>query len=209
MQRPTIQWAIFTAILTGAAALAAGPERGDLDQGREKKGAALPECPVMGEEVDFSLSVSTDDGPVYFCCPRCIGKFEKDPGKFAKFVTAQHKALADLPKVQVACPLSGRPIDPEAFVQVDGQKVYACCTRCTAKYEKTPEKFAAGLAAGYTYQTKCPVSGKAIDPAAFTTLKSGFNVYFCCDGCKDKFAKEPGKYKASLESQNIFAALKD
>ncbi|MFQ5495237.1 MAG: hypothetical protein ACE5EX_07625, partial [Phycisphaerae bacterium] len=39
----------------------------------------LPNCPIMGESVDFSVSTMTDDGPVYFCCPGCIKKFKKNP----------------------------------------------------------------------------------------------------------------------------------
>ena len=46
-------------------------------------------------------------------------------------------------------------------------------------------------------QTTCPVMGGAIDKALFTEYK-GKKVYFCCDGCKEKFLEKPEQYIAKL-----------
>lgn len=46
-------------------------------------------------------------------------------------------------------------------------------------------------------QTMCPVMGGAIDKSIFVEYK-GKKVYFCCEGCKDKFNEEPEKYLAKL-----------
>lgn len=43
------------------------------------------ECPVMGEEIDpKSFATVADDQKVYFCCKRCVKKFESDRAKYAK-----------------------------------------------------------------------------------------------------------------------------
>ena len=176
---------------------------------KEKMTAALPLCPVMGEPVNLAVSTPTDDGPVFFCCSDCIPKYKANPEKYAAKVAAQRKALADRPKIQVTCPVSGKPVDTKVFVEHDGQKIYFCCKDCISKYEADPQKYAAKLANSYTYQVKCPVSGEKIDPQSFTQLASGQRVYFCCDGCKPKLAANPSKYLAKLEAQGFKFAAKD
>jgi len=46
-------------------------------------------------------------------------------------------------------------------------------------------------------QTTCPVMGGAINKTIFTDYK-GKKVYFCCDGCKEKFEAAPEQYLAKL-----------
>jgi len=46
-------------------------------------------------------------------------------------------------------------------------------------------------------QTTCPVMGGAINKALFTEYQ-GKKVYFCCDGCKEKFEANPEQYVAKL-----------
>ena len=50
-------------------------------------------------------------------------------------------------------------------------------------FEKNPEKYATALANSYSYQTKCPVMGGAINPKAAIQLADGRKIYFCCPGC--------------------------
>ena len=50
-------------------------------------------------------------------------------------------------------------------------------------------------------QTTCPVMGGAINKALFTEYK-GKKVYFCCDGCQDKFKEAPEQYIAKLPQFN-------
>lgn len=169
-------------------------------------GANLPKCPVMGEPVDFAVSTPTDQGPVYFCCKRCIKKFTAKPEKFAKDVAAQRKVLASMTKIQVTCPITGKPIDPKAFVDVGGRMIFACCKRCVGKIAADPSAVEEKLAAGYTYQTKCPVAGEEIDPTVFTTVAGGGKVYFCCPKCIGAFNKDPAKFAPKLEAQG-FATL--
>lgn len=66
----------------------------------------------------------------------------------------------------------------------------------TAMAEKAAEEVVAA-----TEQTTCPVMDGAINKALFTEYK-GKKVYFCCDGCKEKFEAEPEKYIAKLPQFN-------
>lgn len=62
------------------------------------------------------------------------------------------------------------------------------------------EKEAVEVVAGAEQKT-CPVMGGAINKALFTEYK-GKKVYFCCDGCKEKFEAEPEAYIAKLPQFN-------
>ncbi|MFQ5501087.1 MAG: hypothetical protein ACE5EQ_02175 [Phycisphaerae bacterium] len=215
-------WKLMTAMVT-VFALSAGlnsafaQQHKDAHEHAQKaKKLAFPECPVMGEPVDFSVKTDTPNGPVYFCCKKCIKKFLKNPAKYAEDVAQQRKAVAALPKIQVSCPVTGKPIDEKVFIGKGDKKTYFCCKGCVSKYKKNPAKYKAGLANSYTYQTQCPVMGEEIDPTAFITLTTGQRVFFCCPKCEKKFLKNPAKYAPKLEAQgtlidpdNVKLARKD
>lgn len=155
-------------------------------------------CPVSGEPID--KDVSTKDahgGTVYFCCAKCMGKFKADPAKYGEKVCAQQVAMAK-ERVQVACPVSGKPVKKSASADCNGTTIYFCCGMCPAAYTKDPSKFASKMASCFTLQTKCPVEGEPIDPAVFTKAKDGHNVYFCCAKCIAKFNADPDKYMKKL-----------
>ena len=173
---------------------------GGLVRAAEEK---LPNCPVMGEPIDFGVSTMTEDGPVYFCCKGCVKKFEAEPAKFATQVTEQRAALAKRDKVQVTCPVSGKPTDPKVFVEHNGEKVSFCCKDCVKAFTANPGKYKAALAASYTYQTTCPVMGGKVSPDASSVLPDGTKVYYCCMGCEKKLLAEPEKYAAKLAAQGI------
>jgi YHS domain-containing protein len=46
-------------------------------------------------------------------------------------------------------------------------------------------------------QTMCPIMDAPINKNIFVEYK-GKKVYFCCQGCEDKFKAEPEKYLAKL-----------
>ena len=167
------------------------------------KASALPNCPVMDEPIDFTVSTATDDGPVYFCCAGCIEKYTKNPAKYEKKLAAQRVALKDRPKVQVTCPVSSKAVDAKVSIDHEGQKVFFCCKGCVGKYEADAGKYKSALANSYTYQTKCPVMDETIDPTSFSVLPTGQKIYYCCDGCGEKLAKNPAKYAAKLASQGV------
>jgi len=185
-----------------AAAYAGGPGEPATPSAKAEQ-AALPRCPVCGVPASWFVKKAADAGPIFFCCPECLKRFEAEPGKYDKEVAAQRELLAKLPKVQVRCPISGRAVDSKMSVEHDGQKVYFCGPGCMEKYRAKPADYAAALADCYTWQTNCPVMGHRIDPTALTVLPTGETIYFCCKGCDKKLLEEPAKYDANLVAQGI------
>ncbi len=41
-------------------------------------------CPVMGGQVDKNIHMDYNGKRVYFCCPKCVSTFKKDPEKYVK-----------------------------------------------------------------------------------------------------------------------------
>lgn len=150
-------------------------------------------CPISGHPLDFFAHAATDEGPVYFCCAKCIGEYEKDKAKYADAVAAQRTALAGMDKVQVTCPVTNEPCDKKISLDADGQKVFFASEEAKSKYQAEPAKFKAALANSYTFQTKCPIMGKGIDPKRFVTLADGNKVYVCCGQCDKKVISSPEK----------------
>lgn len=58
-------------------------------------------------------------------------------------------------------------------------------------------KQAAGSVASTVSQTTCPIMGKPIDKSVSVEYQ-GQKVYFCCQGCIEKFKAEPEKYTKDL-----------
>lgn len=164
----------------------------------EKEFAAT--CPVSGKPAIESSYVEENGKKIYFCCQNCPKGYAKAPEKFAN--KARMQMLETEQIVQVACPISGHPVDPEAVVEVGGMKVAMCCEKCVAKYEKASEEeklamLFAELESGFTMQIMCPVSNKPINPEAVVE-HDGKKVYFCCEGCPKAFEADPAKYMAKL-----------
>jgi hypothetical protein len=49
---------------------------------------------------------------------------------------------------------------------------------------------------------KCPVSGHGCDPAAWTDFAGG-KVWFCCEKCRDAFAKDSAPFAAKAHLQMV------
>jgi YHS domain-containing protein len=159
-------------------------------------------CPVSGKPaVEKSVvELPKNGGKVYFCCDNCPKAFNNDPKKFDNQVRRQFLETGQV--VQVACPVSGQPFDKEVTVEVGQAKVGFCCKNCLAKFEAADDDgrlklVFANLEKGFTRQTKCPVSGKPINPEA-TVEYEGKKVYFCCPGCPPAFEANPDKFLAKL-----------
>ena len=173
--------------------------------GDDKKGEkpAVPMCPIMDEPVDFTVSTPTDTGPVFFCCPGCIKKYNKEPEKYAEKAAAQRKLLAERSKVQVSCPMCGKPVNTDTFVEIDGKQVFFCDAGCADQYKAKAAEYASKLANSYTYQTICPVMKEEIDPAVFVDLPTEQRIYLCCKKCQKRFGENPLKYRDQLASQGV------
>lgn len=196
---------VATLIGVLASNVMAGPVEG---KKADKGSAAAVKCPVMDTPVNFLMSTETPDGPVFFCCARCIDKYKAEPEKYSSQVADQRKSLGDMPKVQVVCPVTGKKLNKKMFTEADGRKVYFCCGGCVKKFEKDPDRYQAALANSYTYQTLCPVMEKEINPSVFMETRAG-KVYFCCKMCDEKLVSNPEKYLPKLEAQGIKLAATD
>lgn len=197
MRNSYVTLALGTVLLAGIAVAGPGHDHGESDRKQEP----LPNCPIMDEPINLAVSTKTDDGPVFFCCEGCVKKFARNPEKYASKVSEQRKALADRPKVQTTCPVTGEPVNRKVSIDENGAKVYFCCKGCVSKYQSDPKKYASALANSYTYQTTCPVMGHTIDPTSFTKLEDGRTIYYCCPGCEEKLFGKPAEYASHLANQ--------
>lgn len=162
-------------------------------------------CPVSGQPAIEGSSLDlaklkAGEGKVYFCCKNCPKAFEKDPAKFEMKTRRQLAETGQI--VQVACPVSGHDFDEEVSIETGNTKVAFCCKNCLKKYENADDegklKVVFGdLEKGFTYQVKCPVSGKPINPTASVEYE-GKKVYFCCPNCPKAFEANPAKFLEKL-----------
>lgn len=156
-------------------------------------------CPVSGAPAKEASAVDYKGAKVYFCCNNCPKAFAANTEKFAAKANAQLVQTGQA--VQVACPLSGKACNKEKSTEVAGVKVAFCCDGCKGKAEKDSDALALLFGAfdkGFTTQTKCPLSGKDINPEVAAVEHEGKKVYFCCPGCPDGFKAEPAKFTAKL-----------
>ncbi|MGA2171825.1 MAG: YHS domain-containing protein [Sedimentisphaerales bacterium] len=73
----------------------------------------------------------------------CEKKSQPAPADVNK---APAKVAAAAEVEQTMCPvMDGNKIDKNVFVEYKGKKVYFCCTKCKAVFEKDPEKYIAKL----------------------------------------------------------------
>jgi len=108
---------------------------------------------------------------------------------------------ADIGK-DVKCPVSGKPVNPEAFVEYNGGKVYFCCNNCPKAFQKNPAKYEAKAnhqlaQTAQLKQVACPITGKPINASTAIDVQ-GVQVAFCCNNCKGKVAKATGDEQLEL-----------
>jgi len=194
------RWMVITlglAMLLTVKGFSAGKEEG-------KKFAAT--CPVSGKPAGEDHVVERKNGgfteKIYFCCDNCPKAFKADPKKFRPAVNRQLLETGQL--VEVACPISGQPLSKEAKAETGTTEVAFCCEKCLAKFKEASDEEKLKLVfspkamqKGFTKQTKCPVSGKDINPEATVEYK-GEKVYFCCPNCPKAFEADPEKFAAKL-----------
>lgn len=106
-------------------------------------------CPVSKKPVDEEFFIDGGGKKVYFCCAGCLGKYKRDPSKYAA-------TLANSYTYQTTCPVMNEEINPTVFTTTaNGTNVYFCCKGCDKKFTKNPGKYAASLVAqGFTVDPK-------------------------------------------------------
>lgn len=109
------------------------------------------------------------------------------------------------------CPVSGKDVDPAKLADYKGQKVALCCGNCLGKFKENPEQFASKIVADLVKKpepqvthvnSKCPVSGKDVDPTKIFAYKDQ-KIAFCCGNCLSNFQKEPEKYIEKLKADLV------
>jgi hypothetical protein len=91
-------------------------------------------CPVSGQPAKADKTADFNGGKVQFCCEKCPVAFAKDSAKYAGKANLQLVQTNQLK--QVKCPLTGKAINPEKSVDVEGVKVGLCCAGCQGKASK-------------------------------------------------------------------------
>ncbi len=102
----------------------------------DKAKAALPKalCPVMHQPIDKSVWIDYRGGKLYFCCQSCVKKFKAHEAKYAAGANLQLVVTGQAQ--QVACPITGKTIDPQHALKVGGVTVKFCCGVCEKKVAK-------------------------------------------------------------------------
>ena len=99
-------------------------------------------------------------------------------------------------------------VNPKADAKADKTrdykkgKVYFCCDNCPKAFDKDAAKFETSanhqlVATGQYKQTKCPITGKDLDPDKKVKV-GGVDVTFCCANCQGKVDKEKGTAQTEL-----------
>lgn len=128
------------------------------DEGDKEKKAEV-KCPVSGKAIDKAHHVDYKGAQVYFCCPNCPKAFEKDTAKFA--TKANLQLVQTEQAVEKKCPLTGRPLNKEQMVSIEGVDVQFCCMNCKGKVadmekDKQLEAVFADKAFDKAYEVKKP-----------------------------------------------------
>ena len=108
---------------------------------------------------------------------------------------------------QKLCPVKGKAIDDDDYVDFQGQRVYFCCQGCEKKFKADPEAYFAKMKergeVAESNQTVCPVSGDALKNHNVFVELAGRKIYFCCKDCIEDFNKDPAKVLKALDNTAI------
>ncbi len=99
-------------------------------------------------------------------------------------------------------PVCGMEVDPastEERAEHGGVAYFFCCDGCKDMFVAQPTKYLKAAAPAKAVPAIDPVCGMEVDPASAEERAEhgGETYFFCCDGCKDMFVKEPAKYLAA------------
>ncbi len=127
-------------------------------------------CPVTGGGIDTGIYVDHKGTRVYFCCPRCPGAFKKDPEKYMKTLKPKDVERKDAAVggkstgthkpgiVQTMCPIEGKRISGDIYMDHKGKLVYLCSLDCMRAFEDDPEKYIRKLLAKGVELDDAPIS---------------------------------------------------
>ena len=172
----------------------------------------LAKDPVCGMSVDPATAEHRYEhgGQTYFfCCGGCRAKFAADPARYLAAEPAPpagHRlhpgAAAPADGSTTKDPVCGMPVDPataEHRFEHDGQTYFFCCGGCRAKFAADPARYLAAerAHAGHRHHpgAAAPADGSTAKEHRFE--HGGQTYFFCCGGCRTKFAADPARYLAA------------
>lgn len=156
-------------------------------------------CPVSGKEMkkaEVKVSHEYEGKTYYFCCENCKETFLKDPEKYVHLESHEGCGHACAHEedavVDPVCGMKVKKSEAKVTYEYNGKTYYFCMEECKEKFVKNPEMYTKIDEEKVT----CQVSGEKISlsEAAGSYEYNGKTYYFCCDGCKEKFVKDPDKY---------------
>lgn len=168
---------------------------------------------AAGAEADAHKPASAEGAIQYWTCPMHPDVKKTEAGKcpicsmdlkpVRSTDGAPAKTAASPTFKQTTCPVCGMKVKDggDVFLDHHGLKVYFCSNDCRTKFKSAPSHYLPALYRQIypqSVQVICPVMGNPVDPKVSIEHK-GHTVYFCCDGCDDKFRAEPAKYAAKLK----------
>ena len=108
-----------------------------------------------------------------------------------------HHAPAEGSALDPVCGMTVDPATAKHTAEHAGGTYYFCSAGCKTKFTADPEKYLAKQRAEQAAAGKIdPVCGMSVDPATakHSAEHDGTTYYFCCNGCRTKFAADPEKY---------------
>lgn len=204
-------------MICGMAALLAGAATAHGEEAVQSRARGdvymLDTCPVTGNklgEMGPPVVKEYEGREVRFCCNACPAKFEANPAEYWKkidaAIIAQQKPLYPLDTCVVSGEKLGGMGEPVDYVYKN-RLVRLCCSGCIDPFKKDPAKYLAKLnqavlekqKASYPLD-KCVVLGNKITDANAVNYVAGNRlIRFCCQGCVEKFEKDPLKYLPELK----------
>jgi len=129
------------------------------------------------------------DGTEYlFCSPGCRRKFAAHPERYLPATQSEAEEHHD--------PVCGMTVttQSEHHYNYQGTDYYFCCNGCREKFAADPEQYLHKNEHPAT-ELHDPVCGMTVTPQSeHHHNHQGTEYYFCCNGCREKFAADPERY---------------
>ena len=125
----------------------------------------------------------------------------------AAAVAAPAQPEDDFQGNQILCPVMGGEINPDVYVDYDGQRIFFCCAGCSGTFSSDPATYLERMrAAGVRPmrlrpQSICPVSGEELTNRETYAETGGLRVYFCCPACVAAFESDSDRYLRVLSER--------
>ena len=108
---------------------------------------------------------------------------------------------------QSLCPVMGGEINPDVYVDHEGQRIFFCCAGCKDTFVSDPATYLERMRADGVRpmrlrpQSICPVSGEELTSRETYADREGLRVYFCCPACVTAFDSDPERYLRILSER--------